>query len=134
MHRHSHLSAFITVVLGGALSALVSGCAHELSFSDSGSSSTANLASLGEHADINTPRSPSAVCDQYLALLSEERLESARPRYGSGSDCWSGDSAQYRQCESECRSNVYNLIKGSLATMEAEKQERERNGQSAQDE
>lgn len=120
MYRNSRSSSFISIALG--LAALLGGCAHEFALTSDSQGVGAGLATIGEHADINAPRSPAAVCDQYLALLSEERLQTARPRYGNEGECWSGDSAQHRACESECRSNVYHLIKGSLAQMEAEKQ------------
>lgn len=122
MHRHSRSSKFISIALGSLLAAVFGGCAHEFALSSDSQSVSANLAAIGEHTDINAPRSPAAVCDQYLALLSEERLQTARPRYGNEGECWSGDSAQHRACENECRSNIYHLIKGSLAQVEAEKQ------------
>lgn len=123
MYRRITSSKIITIALGSLLAAFSSGCAHEFSLGSESQSVSANLAAIGEHSDINAPRSPAAVCDQYLALLSEERLQAARPRYGNAGECWAGDSAQHRACESECRSNVYNLIKGSLAQIEAEKQQ-----------
>lgn len=123
MHRHSSSSKFISIALGSLLAAVFGGCAHEFALGAESQGVSANLAAIGEHSNINAPRSPAAVCDQYLALLSEERLQSARPRYGNEGECWTGDSSQHRQCESECRSNVYNLIKGSLEQIEAEKQQ-----------
>ncbi|HRI53281.1 MAG TPA: hypothetical protein PLW65_24180 [Pseudomonadota bacterium] len=123
MHRNSRSSSFTSIALG--LVAMLGGCAHEFALTSDSQGVSAGLAAIGEHADINTPRSPAAVCDQYLALLSEERLQGARPRYGTEGECWSGDASQHRQCESECRSNIYTLIKGSLAQMEAEKLQRE---------
>ena len=125
MHRQSRSTAFISVVIGGALAALFSGCAHELAFTPDSQVPTATMAGIGEGADPNTPRSPAAVCDQYLALLSPERLEAAKPRYGTDGQCWSGDSSQRRQCENECRGLTYSLIKSSLAQQEAEKKQQE---------
>lgn len=123
MYRNSRSSSFISIALG--LAALLGGCAHEFALTSDSQGVSAGLGTIGEHADINTPRSPAAVCDQYLALLSEERVQGARARYGTEGECWSGDSGLHRQCESECRSNIYTLIKGSLAQMEAEKLQRE---------
>jgi len=125
MRRHSRSSSFISLTIGGALAVLFGGCAHELSFTPDSQVPTATLAGMGEH-DPNTPRSPSAVCDQYLALLSEGPLQAAKPRYGTDGECWSGDSSQRHQCESECRGLTYSLIKSSLDQQEAEKREREK--------
>lgn len=59
------------------------------------------------------PRPP-ASCEQYLALLSEERKQALETQYGAGGSCWTGTRQQAQECDSTCGREVNQIIRSSL--------------------
>jgi hypothetical protein len=57
---------------------------------------------------------PSGVCQQYLALLSEERRQPLLAEYGSGGSCWTTGKPQEQQCNDTCSQGVNQIIRTNL--------------------
>ncbi len=111
-HRASlHAFRLVAPLALAALALLAPGCAHEGQV-EGGSSPRVTLSNGS--SDSSAQRSPSSVCDQYLAMLSQEAQQEARPRYGSGGECWSGGDTLGKQCETECRGHINRIIRANL--------------------
>jgi hypothetical protein len=77
-----------------------------------GCASTPDGAS-GQESALSGPK-PSASCEQYLALLSDERKQPLLPQYGQGGSCWTRGKDQEKQCDETCRASVNQIIRANL--------------------
>lgn len=97
---HSLLAAALLLL---AISGLQPGCA----------STQEGTAGSGQESALSGPK-PSASCEQYLALLSDERKQPLLPQYGQGGSCWTSGKQQEKQCDDTCSTNVNQIIRANL--------------------
>ena len=57
---------------------------------------------------------PTPNCQQYLAILSDERKQTENPSYGVGGSCWTGTAEQAKSCDQACKHSVHEIIRRSL--------------------
>jgi hypothetical protein len=80
----------------------------------SGCSATNQTAGSMDESRVATGAKPTQNCEQYLAMLSDERKQEVGPNYGSGGSCWIGGKDQARKCDQICKQSVYDIIRRSL--------------------
>lgn len=100
--QRSH-SFFAAALLTLPLFGLQPGCA----------STQEGTAGTGQENALSGPK-PSASCEQYLALLSDERKQPFLPQYGQGGSCWTSGKQQEKQCDDTCSAGVNQIIRGNL--------------------
>lgn len=80
----------------------------------SGGCASTNENTNNEAEGALTGPKPPPSCEQYLALLSEERKQPLLAQYGAGGSCWTGSKEQAAQCEATCSQGVNEIIRGNL--------------------
>ena len=78
-----------------------------------GCAETRDSTAGGGESSLSGPK-PAASCEQYLALLSDERKQPLLAQYGTGGSCWTGGKEQAAQCDETCADGVNQIIRSNL--------------------
>ena len=65
-------------------------------------------------ATVRSGPRPPARCEQYLAMLSDERKQALETQYGIGGSCWTGTKQHAQECDETCGHEVNQIIRSNL--------------------